>query len=178
MVLSGTLTPEAPVDFYARCVARARAEGRLTVVDARGAPLLAVLAARPGLVKPNRAELAATVGRELPDETATLAAARALLARGAERVVVTAGREPLLAVQGDYAWRITPPAVQPRNPIGSGDAFTAALVAALARGEELGPACRWGAAAGAANACTWLPGEVDPAQVRAFAAATTVEPLY
>lgn len=177
VVLSGTLTPDAPEDFYARCVARARREGRLAVVDARGAPLLAALTARPGLVKPNRTELAATVGRELPDEAATLAAARALCDRGAERVVVTAGRDPLLAVEGGRAWRITPPAVRPRNPIGSGDAFTAALVAALVRAEELGAACRWGAAAGAANACTWLPGEVDPAQVHALATATVVERL-
>lgn len=177
VVLSGTLTPEAPVDFYARCVAWGRAAGRLTVVDARGAPLLAALAESPGLVKPNRAELAATVGRELPDEATTLAAARALLDRGAERVVVTAGCAPLLAVQGHLAWRITPPAVRPRNPIGSGDAFTAALVAALLRGDELGTACAWGAAAGAANAQEWLPGQVDPATVRSLVAAACVERL-
>jgi tagatose 6-phosphate kinase len=46
------------------------------------------------------------------------------------------------------------------NPIGSGDAFTAGLVASLLRGDDLGEACRWGAATGAANALTIMAGDV------------------
>jgi tagatose 6-phosphate kinase len=47
------------------------------------------------------------------------------------------------------------------NPIGSGDAFTAGVVLRLLRGDDLGEACRWGAAAGAANALTPQPGELN-----------------
>jgi tagatose 6-phosphate kinase len=177
VILSGTLTPGGPVDFYRRCVARARAAGRLTAVDAQGPPLVEALAARPGLVKPNRAELAATTGRALPDEAAVLAAARELRERGAERVVVTAGASPALACDARAAWRIHPPRLRPVNPIGSGDAFTAALVARLLRGDDLGEACRWGAAAGAANALNLMAGEVEPARVEALAREVRVEAL-
>ena len=41
--------------------------GALSVVDASGAALAEALKARPGLVKPNRMELAATIGRELKE---------------------------------------------------------------------------------------------------------------
>jgi tagatose 6-phosphate kinase len=176
VVLSGTLTPGGPVDFYRRCVEQARAAGVWSVVDAQGPPLLETLAARPGLVKPNRTELAATTGRTLTDDASVLAAMRELHARGAEQVVVTAGAAPALAFDGRTAWRIRPPAVRPLNPIGSGDAFTAALVARLVRGDDLGEACRWGAAAGAANALTLMTGEVDRAQVEALVRETAVEP--
>jgi sugar/nucleoside kinase (ribokinase family) len=63
------------------------------------------------------------------------------------------------------------------NPIGSGDAFTAALVWRLLRGEGLGEACRWAAAAGAANALTLMPGEVEGAEVERLAGSVRVEPV-
>ena len=137
----------------------------------------AALEARPGLVKPNRPELAATAGRDLPDEAAVLTAMRGLHERGTERVVVTAGAAPTLAFDGRNLWRVTPPAIRPVNPIGSGDAFTAALTARLARGDDLGEACRWGAAAGAANALTPMAGEVERHQVESLTREVRLERL-
>lgn len=178
LVMSGTLTPGGPVDYYQRWTQRAGAAGLLTVVDAQGSPLIEALAAGPGLVKPNRAELAATVERELTDEMAVVGAGFELLDLGARRVVITAGARPTLALEGNQCWRITPPPLDALNPIGSGDAFTAGLVARLLRGDDLGEACRWGAAAGAANALTPLAGEVEPDQVQALAREVTVVSLH
>ena len=90
-----------------------------------------------------------------------LSAMRDLRDHGAQRVVITAGREPALAFDGRNSWRIRSPPITPVNPIGSGDAFTAALVWRLLRREDLGEACRWASAAGAANALTIMAGEVN-----------------
>jgi len=86
---------------------------------------------------------------------------RDLRDRGAQRVVITAGRKPALAFDGRTSWRIRSPRITALNPIGSGDAFTAALVWRLLRGEDLGQSCRWADAAGAANALTIMAGEVN-----------------
>lgn len=160
VVMSGTLAPGGPSDLYAHYTRLANAAGALSVVDAQGPALLAALAAQPGLVKPNRAELAATGGRALATEADVATAMRELAERGAQRVVVTAGRQATLAFDGHTFWRVSVPPVEAVNPIGSGDAFTAGLVSRLTRGDDLGEACRWGTAAGAANALTWLAGEV------------------
>src|SRR5205809_1468292 len=61
VVMSGTLAPIVPDDFYARCVALASERNVATIVDAKGEPLRNTLAKKPTIVKPNRAELAATV---------------------------------------------------------------------------------------------------------------------
>lgn len=161
VVMSGTVAPGGPPDFYPRCVQIANAAGALSVLDAQGIALMESLAVNPGLVKPNRGELAASVGRILNNEAEVFAAMRELVESGARRIVVTAGHEPVVAFDGQKFWRITPPEIQPRNPIGSGDAFTAALVSRLAHGDDLGEASRWGAAAGAANALTLMPGELE-----------------
>jgi len=161
VVMSGSLTPDGRADFYLECMRMAQAAGPMCVVDAQGAALLDALKGRPGLVKPNRAELAATVGRELKSEAAVLSAMRELRERGAERVVVTAGKGPTLAFDGRSMWRILAPRIVVVNPIGSGDSFTAGLVWRLLRGDDLGEACRWASATGSANALTLMTGEVE-----------------
>lgn len=165
MVMSGTIVSGGPTTFYRDCTRLAEAAGVLSLVDAHGTALLEALKARPGLVKPNRAELAATIGRQRTDEADATQAMRELCEHGAQRVVVTAGKEPVLAFDGKSFWRITVPQIKAVNTIGSGDAFTAGLVWRLVRGDDLGEACRWGSAAGTANALTPMPGEVNRADV-------------
>jgi tagatose 6-phosphate kinase len=177
VVMSGSLTPGGPAELYLQGTQLAHESGALAVVDAQGAPLFEALKARPDLVKPNRSELAATLGRELPDEAAVLSGMRALAERGAARVVVTAGSGPTLAFDGRSCWRVVSPRIKAINAIGSGDAFTAGLVWRLLRGDDLGEGCRWAAAAGAANALTLMAGEVRRDDVERLAAAVRVEPV-
>jgi 1-phosphofructokinase family hexose kinase len=169
LVLSGTITPGGPTELYCEFTSLAKARGALTVVDAQGPLLVNALAAGPGLIKPNRAELAATVGRRLENARALREAMRELCGRGAARVVVTAGKGATVAYDGRAFWRITPPAIDAVNPIGSGDAFTAGLVWRLLRGDDLGEACRWASATGAANALTMMAGEIQRKDVARLA---------
>jgi len=177
MVISGTLTPSAPTDFYRRCTQLAADCGLLSVVDAKGPALMEALKAGPGVVKPNRAELAATVGHELAGEAALMSAMRELSDRGALRVIITSGKEPTLAFDGQQFWRIHAPKITAVNPIGSGDAFTAGLVWQLLRGADLGEACRWASATGAANALTMMAGEVRRKDVQRLSAEVKVEEI-
>ena len=176
-ILSGILTPGAPADFYMKCAECANASATLAILDVKGEPLTLALQARPGLVKPNREELAASFGGDLENESAVIAAMKNLHERGAQRVVVTAGKEATLAFDGRTFWRIVPPSVAAVNPIGSGDAFTAALATRLLRGDDLGHACRWGAAAGAANALTLMAGEVEREEVERLAPLVKAETM-
>jgi tagatose 6-phosphate kinase len=175
VVMSGTITPGGPANLYFQGALMAHEAGAITVVDAQGTALLEALRAKPGLVKPNRSELAATLGRELNDDAAVISAMRELCERGARRVVVTAGKNPALAFDGQSWWRIDAPRVDAVNPIGSGDAFAAGLVWRLLRGEDLGEACRWASAVGAANALTMLAGEVRREDVEPLAKTVRVE---
>jgi tagatose 6-phosphate kinase len=177
VVMSGTIAPGGAVDLYKRCTELATQAGALTIVDAQGAALNEALKARPGLVKPNRPELAATVGASLDSEQAVKSALEQLCARGAQRAIVTAGKDPALAFDGRRFWRVISPRIKAVNPIGSGDAFTAGLVSRLLRGDDLGEACRWAAATGAANALTLMAGEVRREDVDRLVEQVKVEAL-
>lgn len=161
VVMSGSIVSGGPANFYFDCIRLSGDAGVLSVVDAQGLALIEALKAKPGLVKPNRLELAATVGRELNDEAAVMRAMGELCERGARRVAVTDGKKATLAFDGKSHWRITVPQVKVVNSIGSGDAFAAGAVLRLICGDDLGEACRWGNAAGAANAITPTPGDLS-----------------
>jgi len=171
VVMSGTLCPGGPVDFYARCTRLAVAAGIPCIVDATGPALLEAVAAGPTVVKPNRAELSATTGLDVQD------GARRLVALGARGVVVTMGAEGAMAVDGRGLWRIRGPQVQAVNTIGSGDAVAAGLAAALQDGRPIAQAAALGVACGMANALTLLAGEVDAGEVRRLEQQIVVEPM-
>ena len=146
VVLAGSLPPWAPVDAYLQITELAAAAGRPVVVDAGGAALTAALPARPELVKPNRAELAEATG------TADLrAGARALLAAGARRVVVTDGAQGMYGFAEGTGWHALPPRLDAVNPTGAGDAALAALAVGLGARDDwpemLRRAVAWSAAA-------------------------------
>lgn len=159
IVGSGSLPPGAPDSFYADLVEVARRRGIPSVVDATGAPLLAAAEAGADVLKPNRRELADTVGADDP-----VAGARALLAAGAGLVLVSLGAEGMLAVSAAGTASARLPLPLTGNATGAGDAAVAAVASALASGiadpvSLLRRATAWSAAAVAAP----LAGELDPA---------------
>ena len=68
LVMSGTVVTGGPLNLYFDCAQLAESAGVLSVVDGQGKALLEALPAKPALVKPNRTELAVTLGLELKDD--------------------------------------------------------------------------------------------------------------
>ena len=154
-VLTGSLPAGTPTTFYQELLK----DGALPVVlDARGPELLAALECLPRVVKPNREELALTVGRPLADRAAVLAAMRELIERGAQAVVVTHGKAAVWVMEGTNTWELTPPEVASVvNPIGCGDCLAAGIAAGLARGDALVDAVHLGIAMASDNVTQLLP---------------------
>lgn len=172
VILSGSLPTGAPAACF-----RTLAEGVAAplVIDARGPELLETLPLRPFLVKPNREELAGTLGRPLEGDAPLRDAMRELARRGARWVLVSQGREAAWLLGEERFYRIHPPAVETVNPIGSGDCLAAGIAAGLGRGLAPLDAVRLGIAAAAENAATLLPGHIHPAAVERRRAAVRIE---
>jgi len=177
LVLSGTLPPQAPQDFYARCTRAAAQAGIPVILDARGEPLRLALEHKPAIVKPNRQELQDTAAFAIDSDDALRRAIVELIRRGPKWAVITDGPRDVIASDGDSFWRITPPPIKPINPIGSGDAFAAGLAIALLNGQNLPDACRLGAACGAANALSSPAGHARPEDVQRLLPQVQVKPL-
>jgi 6-phosphofructokinase 2 len=155
IVVSGSLSPGVPEDFYARVARRGREIGSRVVVDSSGESLR--LAAHEGvfLVKPNLSELESLVGRDLPLEHDQEAAALELLAQGSsEVIVVSLGAGGALVGTREATVRLRAPTVRIQSRVGAGDSMVAGIVHGLMRGDDIMDAARLGVAAGAAAVMT------------------------
>lgn len=151
IVLSGSLPPGVPDDFYARIAEIARAWEIKVALDCAGPALKAGLEHGVYLVKPNLGELSALVGAPLPDEASRVAACRRLIAAGqAEAVALTLGADGALQVTADGAWRAAAAPIEAVSAVGAGDSFLGGMAWALASGRPLDEAFRYAMAAGTA----------------------------
>jgi 1-phosphofructokinase family hexose kinase len=184
IVFSGSLPSGTPKDFYRRLLDRAaknspalgvKGSARL-VLDIRGPDLLACLSRRPFLVKPNREELGATVGRRLDDDADLQAAMREINAAGAEWVLVTSGPEPAWLTSATETWRVRrPQGIANVNPIGCGDCVAAGIAYGLFQGLPVIDCVRLGQATAAANLEQMMSARFASNRVRELLAATNCE---
>ena len=160
LVLSGSLTPGAPQDFYGWCIDRATRSDVRVILDAAGEPLARAMSSRPLLVKPNVSELGRTLGVTIDDETSLRRAIASLIERGPRWAVVTMGAKGSIVSDGNRFFRVLTPPIRAVSPIGSGDAYAAGLAAALHRNQPLPDAATLGAACAAANAMIPIAGHL------------------
>jgi tagatose 6-phosphate kinase len=177
VVLSGSLPRGLPVDAYRTLAGLAADSGSEAFVDAHAAPLLAAVAAKPALVKPNEHELAEAAGLVVPVSLpAAVQASRGLLSDGAQGVVVSLGPRGLLGVRPAMSLLATPP-TQRGNPVGAGDAAFAALVEGHLVGQPWPARLRRAAAMSAAAVRQPVAGVVHAEDVAELEALTTMSDL-
>ncbi len=163
-VLIGSLPVGAPVSMYRDLVQKTPCPA---VLDFRGQGLLSVLDLEPLVVKPNRDELARTVGQSLDNDRALIEAMRSLNGRGAQWVAITQGSGPVWLSSEAAVYRLQPPpAEEVVNPIGCGDCMAAAIAWAVRDGRQMLDAVRFGIAAAAENLRDLLPCRLDLAKVQ------------
>jgi tagatose 6-phosphate kinase len=170
-ILTGSLPGGMPATFFRELlesVARRPSASALgthapeIVLDVRGPELLAALACRPLIVKPNREEVKHTLQRELNSDADLHAAMHELNDRGAQWVVVTNGAAPVWASHSGNLYRFDPPRVDVVvNPIASGDCLAAGIAWATASGRDMLEAIQYGIAAAADNLGQLLPARLD-----------------
>lgn len=186
LVCSGSVPPGAPPAAFRRLSALGRGAGATVVIDAKGPLLGATLSAGPDVVTPNLAEAEGVLAaQDVPEgvdvepaeaRVRALTAAAGLRTAGARAALVTAAAAGAALASGEGVVWIPAPRVSVRNPIGAGDALTAGLAGALARGLAPLAAALEGVAAASASVEHPRAGTLDPARATALAATLRPSP--
>ncbi len=152
-VLSGTLPPGMPADFYAEIIDVLKDRGIKAIVDTCGPALAPCVTRRPYLIKLNRDDALCLAGDA--DDMPAQELADLLQRRGmAETVVVTTGAEGAFVAAAHDRFHLIPPHVPIRSMVGAGDSFVGAMTLGLTRDWPLEKACRYGVAAAASAVTT------------------------
>ena len=134
LVMSGSLPPGVPDDFYARAARLMQDRGREVVLDSSGKALAAGIA-EGGLllVKPSQGELQDYIGRKLEDVEAIGKAAMEIVESGKARLVaVTMGHEGAVLARAEGPVFLPALKIDAASAVGAGDSFVAAMVLFLA----------------------------------------------
>jgi len=162
LVVSGSVPPEFTAAHVATLAVGLAGSGVHLAVDTSGDALVASLAAKPRLIKPNRAELAELVGRPVESIAEVIAAAEEVRERGVEFVLTSLGADGAVLVSPAGVIVGESRCETPRSTVGAGDSFLAGFLHRFSANESdldaaLIEALAWGAAA------TALPGTAVPA---------------
>lgn len=153
LVLAGSIPVSLPDTIYETIMEYLQGRNIRIVVDATGELLKKVLAFKPFLVKPNKAELSELYGRKLTDRREVIEAAEWLKKEGAQNVMVSMAGEGavLLDEKGEVHDREAAKGTVV-NSVGAGDSMVAGFLAGFLETGDYEKAFCMGMCAGSASA--------------------------
>ena len=159
-ILSGSLPPGVPEDYYATLIELGHQCGCRMFVDTSGEPLKQALKARPDFVKPNQEEAEWLSERVIDGPRSAGNALMMIIRDGAGAGAISLGSRGLVwqgAKDGGMLFAKAPE-IMVRSTVGSGDSTLAGFAFAEDQGIEREESLRLAAACGAANCLAEGPG--------------------
>ena len=154
LILTGSMPPGCPDDYYATLIDAVAGLGCRCVLDADGERLRKGLEAEPFMIKPNRFELETMTGKRLASISEIRDAARHYIDRGVEVVAVSLGADGAIILRGDEALYAPKLNVEVKSTVGAGDSMVAGLIAGFMAENDLEETFRMGMACATARCMT------------------------
>ena len=176
-ILSGSLPPAVPPEFYASLIERVHDCGGKAFLDTSGEPLKKALKASPDFVKPNREEAEWLTGKPIQDTKAAAAAITQMISEGAKSVAISLGPDGLVwkPLKSDFIYHARASRVPARSAVGSGDATVAGFAFAAEKRLGADDSLKLAVACGAANCLADLPGQLSASEVQRMRELVNIE---
>lgn len=141
---------EIPIETVTYSAQRAKERGlRVLLNPAPAYTLPDALISLPDFILPNETELSLLTDQPVNDVSSAEKAAKVLLERGAQNVIVTLGANGTLIATGTQVKHVDPYKVNVVDTTAAGDAFIGGFASALLQNKSLEDAVRYGCACGA-----------------------------
>lgn len=167
ITISGSLPKGLDTNFYVKLLEIAQQHQVIVLLDTSGEALKVSLEneVKPYLIKPNEDELADLVGKEIKTHEQVIEALQNPILDGIPWVVVTLGGQGAMIRHENVLYQVQIPAIEVKNPVGSGDSVIAGFAAGIRRklpDEEL---IKFGISMGVLNAMQKKTGCIDPEKI-------------
>jgi 1-phosphofructokinase len=137
VVISGSVPPGVPSDFYAECISIAKTEGVKTLLDADGDTLTEGLKAVPYAIKPNIHELELLGGCTFSNIKDIVNAVQKLIEEGIEIAIVSMGPDGAIVANQHDVYKVDSWDVKVKSAVGAGDSMVGALAYSIVRNDSL-----------------------------------------
>ncbi len=176
--ISGSLPQGIDHSFYNKLVCLAKEKGKKVIVDTSGDALKEIFETKPYMVKPNREEMSALLGKEITTDDHIKEALLFLKKKGVELPFISLGKEGAAAMTDGHFYKFLPPETEVVNTVGSGDSVVAGIAAGLDMGYDIKDAIKLGMAAGVANTQFKQTGFVTKEVVEKFLSQIRINTFY
>lgn len=178
LILSGSLAPGLPDDFYRQVIDQIRRPGKQIILDTSGAALSQAIQSEIDWIKPSRDELQDLMGLPLSTLQECEQACHTLMqTHPVKGVALSLGGEGALVCQGSERLYVPALPVKVTSTVGAGDSFVGGLVWALDQGLNLTRASQIATASAAAALQTQGQLRFDPETILRDADHVKVQPL-
>lgn len=177
LVLSGSLAPGIPKNFYARLIRLAHEFHVKTILDADGEALAAGIEAAPYMIKPNLFELEKLYGKPFEDEKELFAFTDSILAKGVSLIALSLGGDGALYLSQDESWRVGLAPIICQSTVGAGDSMVAAAAFSVLGQRDLYSLAKLASSAGTITASKPGSEVCDLEEVLAYQEQLTVEKI-
>ncbi len=166
VILSGSLPLGASNDFYSNLIKICQQKQALVFLDSSGTALKQAIAAKPFLIKPNKNELEQLMDTKLLNDDAIIKSATELVNQGIQWVVVSRGKQGLIAVHKQQVFILPTPKITASiiSTVGCGDALIAGLALAYTQKKSAIEMLNFALACSVANLFSAEAGNIDPQQ--------------
>ncbi len=158
VALCGSLPKGVDDGIYAKWIKQLKSLGANAALDTSKNPLLLGISACPSIIKPNIAELGATMGKQINTAKQALKECRRITDSGVGLVALSLGESGALFVRSGESAFVPGLRVEVRSTTGAGDSLLAGLLFALSKEYDLKSAAAFAVAISAARIST-APGE-------------------
>ncbi len=154
LVLSGSVPPGCPPEYYRTLIRAVDGLGCRCVLDADGERLQYGLEASPFMIKPNHYELEMMTGKKLTTLKEIRNAAYKYLDKGVEVIAVSLGADGAMITTGSDTLYAPKMNIEVKSTVGAGDAMVAGLVAGFMGENDIEETFRMGVACATARCMT------------------------
>lgn len=154
-VLSGSVPTGVSKSIYGDIIRKAHDKGAKVFLDADGELFTQSLAAKPDVIKPNRAELEKYIGADHSlTEEELLNVGNEFLAQGIGTVIISLGHEGALFLTKEQSLKCPAISIEVQSTVGAGDALVAAFTYGMDKGEDFEACAKLGIATSAGAVAT------------------------
>ena len=175
LILSGSLPPGCPQEYYRTLIHAVEGLGCRCVLDADGERLKYGLEATPFMIKPNRYELETMIGRPLDGIRDIREAALGYTDMGVQVVAVSLGADGAMITNGGETLFAPRMNIEVKGTVGAGDAMVAGLVAGFMADLDLEQCFRRGVACASTRCITEGYKTIDKTVYKAFLDMVNIE---
>lgn len=160
VVISGRFLPGLPISLIYELIILAKKKKIPVIVDTHGPALKEALKAKPDMLKINQEELKELLGLTKLNEKDIMRAIVQLHERGLKFILISLGAKGAIGFDGRTCWKITPPILENKYSVGSGDSMLAGFIYSYIKADDFLQSCVWATASGTANIKYIMPGSI------------------